>query len=77
MADVIAGNGVHLQRDAHAYIPRVGLESSRYDWAKEELASSDWNFWRYTLKAVTSENGTLAFFDSLVGKWTATPTPTL
>jgi len=30
MADVISGDGVHLQRDAHAYIPRVGLEPSKY-----------------------------------------------
>jgi len=71
MVDVIVGDGVHLQRDVHAYIPRVGLELSRYDWAKEEPASSDWNLWRHTIKAVT-ENGTLAFFNSL-GKWVATP----
>jgi len=37
MADIIAGDGVHLQRDVHAYTCPVGLPRSRYDWAKEEL----------------------------------------
>jgi len=65
MADIIAGNGVHLQRDAHAYTCPVGLPRSRYDWAKEEPVHGDWILWIHAVKAVMSENGSLPFFDSL------------
>jgi len=72
MADIMAGDGVHLQRDVHVYTHPFGVPTSKYDWAKEEPASRDWTLWRYATKAVTSENGTLPFFDSL-GKWISPP----
>jgi len=53
MVDIIAGDGVHLQRDVHVYIHPVGVPTSQYNWAKEELESSDWILWRHAMKAVT------------------------
>jgi len=65
MADIIAGNGIHLQRDAHVYTYLVGLPRSRYNWAREELGHGNWILWGHALKAVMSKNGALPFFNSL------------
>jgi len=69
MADIIAGNGVHLQRDAHVYIPPVGGTMSHYDWVKEEPVSSDWTLWMHATLAVTSENRMLPFLTASGDGW--------
>jgi len=34
MADIIAGDGVHLQRDTHVYMHPLGITMSQYDWQR-------------------------------------------
>jgi len=72
MVNIIAGEGVHLQRNMHVYTHTVGVPTSQYNWAKEELRSGNWILWQHALKAVTLGDGTLPFFDSL-GWWITPP----
>lgn len=45
LADVIHGNGITLMDSMKAYTPEA-VGDSKYDWAREEPASSDWTIWR-------------------------------
>ena len=71
MADIICGDGVHLQHDAHTFVPSL-QPPSVYDWANEQPSQSNWSLWRAALKILTSQNLSLPFFDSL-GHWTELP----
>jgi len=71
MADIIASDGVHLQQDAHTYVPSLG-KPSWYEWAKELPSGRDWTLWQQALSLITSQNGSFPFFDSL-GAWILEP----
>ena len=48
MADIIAGNGIDLRRDAHMHVVSLCVPS-RYKWAKESPSLEDWHLWQHAL----------------------------
>ncbi len=67
LADIIHGDRIHLNKQIKA-ISLYSLPESKYDWAQEEPASSDWNIWQKGLKLLTSKNELLPHFKKL-GHW--------
>ena len=49
LADLIHGDGISLRENMKTYSPEAAGDS-KYDWAREEPARSDWTIWRKGLK---------------------------
>jgi hypothetical protein len=71
LADLIHGDGISLRENMKIYLPEAAGDS-KYNWAREEPARSDWTIWRKGLRIITLENESLLHHEKL-GQWITEP----